>query len=382
MGRGDMSQAKSRTESIERKGLAPWVVIATSAHVGLIVLLGGMKAVSFVSTTPYEQSAPIELDLVELTTAPIEPEANAAPASRESTSEASVTNARAHGDSRALVGGVIKSAPTHTEPGTSEGGDTGQGTAALESNDAESAPSPKGDRPRRGISLKLPEGSFGAPGEGGPSGTVSLQRTDNGEGVRRAMARDQADRDRNVGLGPGSAVASAAESAVREVGAPDGWAIFDVTLNGQGIVSAVKLVDAATAGWQKAAPAIQSKLAANAVKLPASFGGARVRVKLMAKFQLPNGQKDQVELVKPLERVGEPGVAADPDPTPAYSRWWQGLGPAHDTRVLPTRPSGVAETLPAGSHHLMLPLVKFDPANLGANRSFIVGASVLDVAPL
>ncbi|MFO0659088.1 MAG: hypothetical protein U0165_04560 [Polyangiaceae bacterium] len=237
-------------------------------------------------------------------------------------------------------------------------------------------------RPRRSISLRLPEGSFDATGEGGAPGRVSLERTDNGQGVRRVMARDQADRDRNVGLGPGSAVALAAESAVREVGAPDGWAIFDVTLNGQGIVSAVKLVDAATAGWQKAAPAIQGKLASTPVKLPASFSGARVRVKLMAKFQLPNGQKHLVEPVMPLERVGEPGVTQTPDNSPMYTRWWEGLVPPADTRVMPTRPSGVAESLPAGSHHLMLPLVKFDPAKIGANRTFVVGATVLDVAPL
>jgi hypothetical protein len=380
-----MSEKISRTESIERQGLAPWVVIAITAHVGLIALLGGLKAVSLVRAAPQVDQEAIEIDLVdltELTTAQIEPEESAVSASRDSISDTSLTNARPHGDQRALVGGEIKTAPTRAESVSKDGSDAGRGIPSLGNTSAESEHAPKGDRPRHGLSFKLPEGSFGAPGEGGPTGAVSLQRTDSGEGVRRAMARDQADRDRSVGLGPGSAVASAAESAIREVGAPDGWAIFDVTLNGQGIVSAVKLVDAATAGWQKAAPAIQSKLASNAVKLPASFGGARVRVKLMAKFQLPNGQKDQVELIKPLERVGEPGVTPEPNATPAYTHWWDGLGPAHDTRVMPTRPSGVAESLPAGSHHLMLPLVKFDPANLGANRSFIVGASVLDVAPL
>jgi hypothetical protein len=357
-------------------------VVAASVHVGVIVLLGGLKAASLVSVSSQVESDPLEIDLIELSTAQIEPDETSAPASPDSNNDEALTNARARGDRHALVGGVIKSAPTHAESGAGDEGASGIGDPSRDLPTAETEPAMAANRPRRGISLKLPEGSFGVPNEGGSGGTVSLQRTDSGVGVRRAMARDQADRDRNVGLGPGSAVAAAAESAVRDVGAPDGWAIFDVTLNGQGVVSAVKLVDAATAGWQKAAPAIQSKLASSPVKLPASFGGARVRVKLMAKFQLPNGQKNQVELVKPLEHVGEPGVAAEPNPTPSYTHWWDGLGPAPDTRVMPTRPSGVAESLPAGSHHLMLPLVMFDPSNFGANRSFIVGASVLDVAPL
>lgn len=199
-------------------------------------------------------------------------------------------------------------------------------------------------------------------------------------GLRRSLARERSDHDRDLGLGPGSAVADVALAAVRGAQPPDGWAVVDVTLDASGRATAVKLSESSVAGFAASVDALRGALGARRVPLPANHHGARVRLKITAKFALPNGQKHLVELAKPFASAGEPGKRDSGPALPKHATWWQGLAPKSDPRVLREGPPTVAG-LPV-DEGLKIPLLVFDPANIGAKRSLQVGVAVMDVIPL
>lgn len=243
-----------------------------------------------------------------------------------------------------------------------------------------------GSAPQKGVSFALPWMGAGA-GEGGGEppparGPAGPRVDDAGDGLRRSLAREQADRDRKIGLGPGSEVANVAIGAVRQAGAPDGWAVVDVELDGAGNARAVSLAQSDIAGWQPAVDAIRAALAARSIKLPPKYRGARVRIKLTARFRLPNGQKSQVELVRPFEGADEPGRESPPPEGPAHTRWWKDVGPKEDARVLRRYAPNAGDAVPERMDKLVLPLFKWDPANIGAKKTFVVGAVVMDVVPM
>lgn len=201
-----------------------------------------------------------------------------------------------------------------------------------------------------------------------------------GDGLRRALARERSDHDRGVGLGPGSAVADVALGAARSAQPPDGWAVLDVTLDGRGRTTAVTLRESSVAGFAAVADAVRAALGARTVSMSPHARGARVRLKVTARFALPNGQKHVVELVKPFAGAGEPGKRSEEPPLPPHATWWRALGPKADSRVLREGPAEVAGL--RVDEGLKLPLLAFDPSNLGAKRSLQVGVVVMDVVPL
>lgn len=106
-----------------------------------------------------------------------------------------------------------------------------------------------------------------------------------------SLAAATAAKDKEIGLGPGGPVVSAAHDVSIGSEAPDtGTATVDVETDATGMVTEVHLVESSDAvAWKKVATKLKKRLATTHLTVPKGAGGVTVRVKITAAVKLPSG---------------------------------------------------------------------------------------------
>ena len=236
-----------------------------------------------------------------------------------------------------------------------------------------------GAAPRRGVTFDVPWAAPGAGTEEAPPKTPD----DPNAKLRRSLDAERDEHDKRLGVGVvsrvGGQVVSAAVPAIRASSPPDGWAVLEIELDAAGHARSVTLAQSSVAGFAASAEAVKAALAATTIELPKSFAGAKVRIKIVSRMQLPNGQTSQVEAQNLFKPSDEPHKENEKNPAPLHQRWWEDALPGLPIwKKLGMAGSGVMKTGTA-TQLVVVPLFSTDPANIGAKKALSLGVTVVDV---
>jgi hypothetical protein len=196
---------------------------------------------------------------------------------------AEATNRGTEGLARG-VGGEVESAPS---PAPNASASAGSGAWTLS--------------PLAAPSVDLGLGASGKYAAAGPAGA------EGGDGANRRAATSLDDgHDVAVGLARGGAAISAAIDETRASRAPvDGWAVLDVVSNAVGHVVEVQVVDVSEDwdAWKEVAERMVTALAARPFRVPARSRGLVTRIRVLSKWQYPDGRSARGSKPPPVVRA-------------------------------------------------------------------------------
>ena len=139
--------------------------------------------------------------------------------------------------------------------------------------------------------------------------------------------------------------------------------------------------EAETTGFVALAGVVQEALTKRVISLPSSYHGAKVRIKVVLRAQLPSGQKDHAQAVNLVRPDKEPGKDPPP-PRPKHLTWWREAAPKIPLwDVLSTDVNSYLGGGKVDGVAVSVPVVSWDPSDLGAKRVNMVATSVLEVVP-
>jgi len=191
--------------------------------------------------------------------------------------------------------------PYASREGTGAGTGTGNGAGTGSGRNA------------AGIDLGLGEGAFwprygqagtGPVGGSGPTPPAAASARPDIGGLRAALAAH----DRQLGLGSGGPVVSAARIAAQS-GTADGNATISIKTDASGKVLSVALLDSTTssAAWAAVARDMAAHLRSSPLRIPRNANGVIVTVRLEAKVRMPSGALPGKNGVPQLDGVGVAG---------------------------------------------------------------------------
>lgn len=232
-----------------------------------------------------------------------------------------------------------------------------------------------GEERRRAVTFDLPAGAPPLAERDAPAVVATEDATTK---LRRSFAADKNEHDRHLGLGVitqvGGQVVAAAQPAIQRAGAPDGWAVLDVALDGGGRTRAVALASSSTAGFGASVDAVREALGQRVIALPSSFrAGARVRIKIVSRVRRASGQKGALEASNLFKPSNEPGRETQPKVGMVHERWWRD--------ALPGLPIWDKIQPPLNGRGVTVPVLDFDVTSARAAESLSVAVTVMDVVP-
>jgi hypothetical protein len=175
----------------------------------------------------------------------------------------------------------------------------------------EPAPSGPGEPSPGGVvALPLTPGELGISGAGGrnpflPRAEEKEPTSGPNTPAARAMRGTGLAHDRELGLGPeGPAIAALSEATTASIAPLQGRATFIVRTGGDGLVSAVDLLDSEGGpGWLDAGRIAFEKLRGKKMNVPRGASGMHMHIEVLSQMKLPNGQNSPVG-----SRLGDNGM--------------------------------------------------------------------------
>jgi hypothetical protein len=172
------------------------------------------------------------------------------------------------------------------------------------------APTPSFERP---LDLRAPQTlSADAVGLGGrnvflgalPDGTSAPAPHDTppanvAPGVQQSLRDALHEHDHGIGLDIGGPVVAIVEDLTRPSSTPlNSRAVFEVTADASGNVTAVSLADASQgrAEWERVATSLREALRTRKLHVPAGTGGVAITLEVASRWQLPSGHDPDTEV--------------------------------------------------------------------------------------
>lgn len=263
-----------------------WVAVATLVHAAALALLmvAPLRRSGAGTVSPPTERAEIAITLEgepQLTAESPAPPATSALASAEPSATPERSTTRIAG---AAVAGAPRSEPVReaiTAPAGAENRPSGAPGAA-----------PSGS----GIAIPIPY-SDAELGIGGPNPFLPRREEKAPTGgpdhpAARAMRGTGLARDRELGLGPeGPAIAALTEATTSSIAPLRGRAMFVVRTGGDGVVSAIDLVDSeGGSGWVDAGRIALERLRGKKLRIPSGATGMNMHIEVRSEMKLPNGE--------------------------------------------------------------------------------------------